>query len=378
VITVSYLHGVCVRYDGISNAIRDEIRWLAARPQYDVRLFTYGCDNEDLPYTKVSEIRDVAFHPHFQRSDLVVFHFGIHYPLFNLFPVTPKGSKRLVTFHNVTPRELVAPESVETVDKSFAQIANIAFADYVVCASQTNLDVLRSLGVMTPGSVMAPPVHTLGQMPLSKPSSGDRTVRIAFIGRFVRAKGVAELLSAVDDMMRRRTDLTVQVALAGNFGFSDPAVIDAVRNTVADMQHRVGARLQITIIGDATEDRKNRLLGEADLFVLPTYHEGFCTPIPEALSSGCKIITYDNSNLPAICGGLATLVKTGDVRQLGAAIEKESDIVLSPEWSAQPAGGYAAYASAAWEYTRQFTPDAARSRFLEFMEAFVRRPRKAN
>ena len=50
-------------------------------------------------------------------------------------------------------------------------------------------------------------------------------------------------------------------------------------------------------------------------------------PVLEALASGCKVISYDNSNLPAISGGLAQLVPTGDVAALAAAIAD-----AAPRW----------------------------------------------
>ncbi|OYV45323.1 MAG: hypothetical protein B7X10_05930 [Burkholderiales bacterium 21-58-4] len=89
---ISYINGICYRNDAISNSIRDEISWLSK--DNDVRLYAYDCNFEDLPYTKVRAERDVIFDPHFQSSDLVVFHFGIFYPLFNLLPVAPRTTRR--------------------------------------------------------------------------------------------------------------------------------------------------------------------------------------------------------------------------------------------------------------------------------------------
>ena len=95
--------------------------------------------------------------------------------------------------------------------------------------------------------------------------------------------------------------------------------------------------------GDASETEKWRLLGEADIFVLPTHHEGFCVPIVEALVSGCRVIAYDNSNVTSISGGLGTLVLTGDVRALSDAIARTVGDVSSAAWVSD--GGYGTYAN---------------------------------
>ena len=44
-------------------------------------------------------------------------------------------------------------------------------------------------------------------------------------------------------------------------------------------------------------------------------------PVIEALAHGCYVITYDAGNLPAIAGGLGSLVATGDIATLAGAIE---------------------------------------------------------
>ena len=120
---ISYVHGICMRHDAISNSIRDEIEWLSQSHQ--VRLFAYACDQPQLPFTKVDDLRAVIFDPHFRASDLVVFHFGVHYPLFDALSVCPVNAKRLVVFHNITPKEFIAPSHHDTADLSFKQLANL-------------------------------------------------------------------------------------------------------------------------------------------------------------------------------------------------------------------------------------------------------------
>lgn len=368
---ISYIHGICVKNDAISNSIRDEITWLSSKVHNDVRLYAYACDYEDLPFTKVSNLRDVAFDLHFQSSDLVVFHFGVFYPLFNLLPVAPARAKRLVVFHNITPKQFVSVENHATIDKSFQQMANIMFADHVACVSQTNLDVLQKAGIHTSATVLPLAVHSGFQMPESKPSAIDGLIRLAFVGRFVRPKGPGELLEALLRVLQRNQLVQLTLDMVGNLFFSDAVLLEEIRKTAEVMQQSFGDRVKIAIHGNASEAVKRQILQDADLFVLPTYHEGFCVPILEALASGCEVIAYENSNTPAISGGLAELTPTGDVEALSCAIAKTIEEITSSAWRRTDIGIYTKYARRAQQYVQQYSPERAKRRFLNFIEHFT-------
>jgi glycosyltransferase involved in cell wall biosynthesis len=368
-VRISYLHGICVNNDAISNSIRDEIDWLVDAG-HDVRLFAYACDHAHLPFTKVDGVNEIAFDAHFQSSDLVVFHFGVFYPLFEAIFVTPKHARRLVVFHNITPKEFVPSEHHDTIDKSFRQLANICFADHVVCVSQTNLDVLRETGVAVPATVLPLALHSHAHLPLSKPGAADGVLRLAFLGRFVRSKGPHELLRALDTVLRTHPTLRVRLDMMGNLAFSYSTLIDELRAAIAALDRQYGNRLRIEIHGNVSEDDKQRMLRDADLFVLPSYHEGFCVPILEALASGCQVVSYANSNIPAICGGLARLAPSGDVATLAKAVGEAADQIGSADWRA-PGGGYSRYAEAASSYVDDFAPARAKRRFLHFIRNLV-------
>ena len=366
---ISYVNGICLSNDAISNAIRDEILWL--NEFHDVKLYTYACDNPALPQMIVNDARDIIFDAHFQASDMVIFHFGVFYPLFNVITATPKGAQRMVVFHNITPKKFVNPSGHHLIDSSFAQLANMHWADHIICVSKTNSNVLRQSGIDKPVTVMPLALHTSVQAPLAKPSFHDQTVRFVFVGRFVRSKGPVELLDALAEVMAARPRLHARLDLVGSLTFSDQQLLEDIRAAIGSLESRFGARLQIMLRGSAPEAEKNQCLAEADIMVLPSYHEGFCVPILEALASGCKIIAYDNSNIPDITGNLGQLVPTGDKPALAGAMLTAADAVGEPEWhSADSTGsdsGYTAHARQAFAYVSAFTPRLTRFRFLNLL-----------
>jgi glycosyltransferase involved in cell wall biosynthesis len=369
--TVSYIHGLCVEHDAISGAIKNEVAWLQATSRYDVTFHGYRCDFAEVPFHAVNTPTDIVFDPRFQASDVVVFHFGVFYPLFNLLPVTPHKAKRVVVFHNVTPKALVPVANHPTIDKSFAQMANIVFADHVACDSQTNLDVLREADIQTPATVLPLAIRDDLNAPERKPSARDGIVRFVFVGRFVRSKGPGDLLAAFGGLLRSHPEQQCKLDMLGNISFSDNELMKEICSTIDALRRAHGERVSITLYGDATDATKKQLLSDADIFALPTYHEGFCVPILEALASGCKVVAYENSNTPAISGGLARLTPTGDVGSLTRAIAAAVAEVRSPEWADSGHGAYASYKRRAAQYVQFYAPEATQQRFIRFFNGIV-------
>jgi glycosyltransferase involved in cell wall biosynthesis len=165
--------------------------------------------------------------------------------------------------------------------------------------------------------------------------------------------------------MEADTRLRLRLDLVGNLNFSDESTVTDVRRLMHAMRRRFALRLEVNIHGNAPELEKQRILADADVFVLPTYHEGFCVPILEALASGCCVVTYDNSNVPAISGGLTSLVPTGDVSGLAATIADTLALVASSSWMS--GGGYQRRLEASSAYVGKFRPDAVKQRYLSFI-----------
>jgi len=365
VMKVSYVNGICVKHDAISNSVRSEIGALRQQGYGDIRLYAMACDDPDMPYAPVTAAEEIANDRHFQDSDLVVFHFGIHSPLFELLPAMNGRQKKVVVFHNVTPKEVVGAEAHATIDRSMAQMAYIAAADRVICDSAVNLDVLRRAGIETPATVLPLAVPVEHGVPESKPGFDDDILRIAFLGRFVRSKGPHELLAAVETLLAQRPKSRIKLDLMGNKAFSDQKLLDELERTASVLAAGSGGRLSIAFHFNADEELKRRLLAEADIFALPTYHEGFCVPIIEAMSHGNRVVTYDNSNTPAICNGLGRLVATGDVAAFAQALNEVADEIAAESWRQ---GGYRAYAASVAAYTAGFAQAAIGERFVRQLE----------
>lgn len=113
---------------------------------------------------------------------------------------------------------------------------------------------------------------------------------ILFLGRVEADKGVEELLQAVKLLEQEKYSFTLN--LVGNGGFLPKAKELVNQLDMANIVSIKGAIL------DPAQVRQLYL--DADLYVLPTYHEGFPRTLYEAMVFGTPIITTFVGGIPAI------------------------------------------------------------------------------
>lgn len=113
---------------------------------------------------------------------------------------------------------------------------------------------------------------------------------LLFLGRVEADKGVEELLQAVKLLEQKKYSFTLN--LVGNGGFLPKA---------KEIINKLGIANTVCIKGTVLDPAQVRQLYlDADLYVLPTYHEGFPRTLYEAMIFGTPIITTFVGGIPAI------------------------------------------------------------------------------
>ncbi len=139
---------------------------------------------------------------------------------------------------------------------------------------------------------------------------------VAFLGRFVREKGVQLLMKAAEAILSRRSD--VYFVLAGNGPLFDDLQAMAVDFGIAD---------RVIFPGFVNDKGRNALLGRASVAVFPSLYEPFGIVALEAMGAGVPTIVSDT-------GGFAEIVEhevdglkvyPGDLHGLVNAIERLLD-----------------------------------------------------
>ncbi|MFA9200297.1 MAG: glycosyltransferase [Cypionkella sp.] len=143
-----------------------------------------------------------------------------------------------------------------------------------------------------------------------RPLNG-RAVRLLFIGRLEPDKGIPELVEAM--ALLRARGVPAELRLVGG----GPLHAQLVERARAEPD--LGLQIE-GVIGD--RQRIMQAVEQADVFVLPTHHEGFPRVLYEAMIKSAAIVTTMVGGIPAIMrhGENCLAVPVGDATALADAI----------------------------------------------------------
>lgn len=183
----------------------------------------------------------------------------------------------------------------------------------------------------------------------------DATVRIGFLGRVGRAKGVDVLLRAcslLDPDTRSRIDLVI----AGDARFmpeGDEKAIEAARDA---------AGVRVHFPGWISRDD---FFADVDLAVFPSvWDEPFGLVVAEAMAAACPLVVTDAGALPEVVGdGYPWMARRGDEHSLAEVVARAVDEL--------PAAEITALMRARW--AGHFSPDAAREQVETLADTLVQR-----
>ncbi len=84
----------------------------------------------------------------------------------------------------------------------------------------------------------------------------------------------------------------------------------------------LGLKDEIQFTGWVEQEDLPAIYSLADLFLFPSYYEGFGIPILEAMACGCPVVTASTGACPEIAGGAALLVEPDDPDDISSAVLK--------------------------------------------------------
>jgi len=134
---------------------------------------------------------------------------------------------------------------------------------------------------------------------------------VLFLGVQEPRKNIPSIIEAYSEIAN---DVKHDLVIAGSSGWLVKEIDQAY--SVSPVKNRIHR------LGFVSEADKWELYARADLFVYPSFYEGFGFPPLESLMAGRPVITSGNSALSEIVGKWATLVDPYDVGEL-ALVMKE-------------------------------------------------------
>lgn len=144
------------------------------------------------------------------------------------------------------------------------------------------------------------------------PGAQPDALHLLCVGTLTPRKGHAVLLEALNEIRDRHWHLHC----AGSLLRDAP--------TVAAIQHqidRLSLRKRVSLLGDLDREALERQYARADVFVLPSYLEGYGMALAEAVAFGLPIVSTTAGAIPeTVPANASVLVAPGDSRALAKAL----------------------------------------------------------
>lgn len=121
--------------------------------------------------------------------------------------------------------------------------------------------------------------------------ASSTSYKFVFISRLHQKKGVLQLLEGW--LNSRAYEFGAQLSIVG----PDEGELQHLQKMLTVRSSNINT-LTVDIPGPAYGSDKEKLLKEADFFILPSFSEGFPTAVLEAMSYGCYPILTDGCNFP--------------------------------------------------------------------------------
>jgi glycosyltransferase involved in cell wall biosynthesis len=144
------------------------------------------------------------------------------------------------------------------------------------------------------------------------------------VGDLQPRKNQIGLITAFARMVRARPDLPHHLVLAGKETWFAPRVRETAR------QSGVADRIHFT--GFVTDEQLLQLYNACELFVFPSYYEGFGLPVLESMACGKAVVCSGTSAIPEVADGAALMFDPYSPDQIARAM---LDLILDAELRAR-------------------------------------------
>lgn len=183
----------------------------------------------------------------------------------------------------------------------------LARASFVLCTGNQNKKYVEALGVRNVENVV--PMMKVSSKDLWKrPSYAiENEVKILFFSRVEQDKGIFEAIEAVKSLIQAGTQVHLTIAGGGS-----PQDAERVKSAIEPIKQSVTLREQIS-------DRQQifTLFKECDIYLFPTYHEGFPRVLYEAMTFSTPIVTTNISATDGIMKERENCLKVAPKSVLG-------------------------------------------------------------
>ncbi|MEB3294967.1 MAG: glycosyltransferase family 1 protein [Synechococcales bacterium] len=251
----------------------------------------------------------IAFHPRveqwFGQPDLV------HGTNYSVFPF--RHSRRVMTLYDLTFMRY--PQFTHQVVKTYTHQVKrcLRWTDGIITISESSKrDIVEFLGVPS-DRVFVTPLASRYSIPDPTLENPWQKPYLLFVSTIEPRKNVVGLIQAFN-ALKAQNGIEHDLILIGQKGW----LYESVFNAIAQSPYRDSIH-HLSYLPDA---QVMAFYQFADVFVYPSYYEGFGLPVLEAMTLGAPVVTSHTASLPEVAGLAALLINPYDIAAMATAISK--------------------------------------------------------
>lgn len=232
-------------------------------------------------------------------------------------------SLRVMTIHDLTC--IKYPNYIHPVVKTYANRIKqcLNWTDLVIAVSESSKrDIIKYLAVEPERIYVTPQASRYSSNYLS----AERAEKLQNSYSYDFSKPYLLLVSTIEprkniislirafNLLKEKHKIEHQLVLIGQKGWRYQSIFKSIENS--SWKHHIHC------LGYLPDELVALFYAKADVFVYPSYYEGFGLPVLEAMTLGTPVITSNVSSLPEVAGDAAILIDPHNFPQLADAILK--------------------------------------------------------
>lgn len=223
-------------------------------------------------------------------------------------------SFKVMTIHDLT--FIKYPEYVPLIVKTYTERIKrcLKWTDLIITMAETTKEDIVHYLQVNPHKIWVIPLASRYSIQENlKTSPTDEQPYILFVGTFEPRKNIKTLVLAFD-YLKKKFDLPHRLVLIGKKGWGYESILKCIENSAykKDIYH----------LNYLADELVAQFYQQAEVFVYPSFYEGFGLPVLEAMNLGTPVITSNVSSLPEVVDSAAITINPQDFIELAEAIFK--------------------------------------------------------
>jgi len=311
--------------DAVSNDVFGMFNVLSNH-NYEVCIFV---ENNFVSNSEVNYIQNIENIDNFIScsDDILIYHLSTGWSK-GLEILTNLDCKKIIKYHNITPPDYFYGFSIDHIGncKGGVEQLNIIAklgGDLYLNDSLFNMNEMISAGSKASKNFVVYPFNNIERLVGLKPDFNildmynDGKVNILSVGRIAPNKGFADLID-VFVRYHEHYNNESRLIIVGN----QSTLLSAYTEYLYDRVRYLNLADCIIFTGKVTDEQLKTYYLISKIFMMTSYHEGFCVPLVEAMSMKIPTIAYGSTAIPDTVGDAGLVWKELDIDLFSASVNE--------------------------------------------------------